>query len=238
MIDPIACDGLIVSNTFADFTRRASFEDFLAHYQNVPMVGIAISDPRVPSILVDNTQAMRLIMAHLVEHHKCRRIAIIRGPRFHAEAEERYQVYCDLLAEYGLMLESELVLPGEFTLSSGADAIATLIKRNVKLPDAILACNDPMAIGAVQALQALGIRVPEDVAVIGFDDTDDTLTLSPSITTVHQPIYEEGRWAVEELYTRLQGISPSYGDGTPIETTLPGYPCRPFLMRLHILSIK
>jgi DNA-binding LacI/PurR family transcriptional regulator len=84
-------------------------------------------------------------------------------------------------------------------VASGADAIATLLKRAVKLPDAIVACNDPMAVGAIQALQALGIRVPEDVAVTGFDDTDDTLTISPSITTLHQPIYEEGRWAVEEL---------------------------------------
>ena len=205
LIDPAACSGIILTNTFAGFTRRASFSELVMRYGDVPMVGITAIDPRVPYIAVDNYQAMRVVLVHLIEHHNYRRIAILRGPLFQQEAEERYQAYCEILAEYGLPLDPELVLLGEFTRPSGVQAVVDFLQRKIKLPDAIVACNDPMAIGALEALQAAGIRVPEDIAITGFDDTDDTITVAPAITTVHQPIYEQGQWAVEALSARLQG---------------------------------
>ena len=209
LIDPALCDGLILTNTFAGFTQRDRFAEFMTRYRAVPMVSVAAVDSRIPHISVDNRQAMGVVLTHLLDHHHCRRIAIIRGPAHQQEAEDRYQAYCEVLAEHGLPVDPELVLPGEFTRASGADAVTGLLKRNGKLPDAIVACNDPMAIGAIEVLQASGLRVPEDVIVTGFDDTDDTLTTAPAITTVHQPIYEQGKWAVETLLARLKDGSPA-----------------------------
>ncbi len=76
------------------------------------------------------------------------------------------------------------------------------MKLNIELPDVIVACNDPMASGALEALQAHGIHVPEDIAVTGFDDTEEAVAVTPTITTVRQPIYEQGKWAVEGLLAR------------------------------------
>lgn len=203
LVQPEQCDGIILSNTFAGFAKRAGFGEFLTRYGSVPMVSIASVDPSVPHIAVDNYQAMRLILTHLIEEHACRHIAILRGPYLQQEAEERYQAFCEILAEYGLVVEPHLVLPGDFTQASGADAIELLLARGEPLPDAIVACNDPMAIGALDALQAHQLRVPQDVIVTGFDDTDDSLSVEPAITTVRQPIYEQGRWAVEALLRYL-----------------------------------
>jgi signal transduction histidine kinase/DNA-binding LacI/PurR family transcriptional regulator/DNA-binding response OmpR family regulator len=215
LIDPALCDGIILTNTFGDFTRRPVFDDFCTHYHAVPTVGIAILDERVPHVAVDNNQAMRLAVTHVIEQHNCRRIAIIRGPQFHQEAEERYRACCDVLAEHGLPLDPELVLPGDFTRESGADAIALLIERKVAMPDAIVASNDPMAIGAIEALHRFGVRVPQDVAVTGFDDTNDAIGVDPPLTTVHQPIYGQGRWSVEALLARVRSGASSHEE-TPV----------------------
>lgn len=112
LIDPALCDGILLSNTFAGFTSRASSSDFLMRYHAGPMVGIVTIDPRVPHISADNLQAMRAVLTHLIEQHNYRRIAIIRGPLHQHEADERFQAYCDVLAEYGLPLDPELVLLG------------------------------------------------------------------------------------------------------------------------------
>ena len=209
VIDPQQCDGLILTNTFAGFTEHERFAEFMTRYRHVPMVSVAEIDPRIPHISVDNRQAMRVVLTHLFESHQCRRIAILRGPAHQQEAEERYQAYCEILTEFGLPIDPALVLPGEFTMVSGADAVAALLKRDGDLPDAIVACNDPMAIGAIETLQAAGVRVPDDVIVTGFDDTDDTLTIAPAITTVRQQIYEQGKWAVETLLARRAGDAPN-----------------------------
>lgn len=80
LIDPELCDALILSNTFAGFTGLASFNELLERYRTVPIVSIAPVDPRIPHISVDNLLAMRVMLAHFIEQHNCRRIAIIRGP--------------------------------------------------------------------------------------------------------------------------------------------------------------
>ena len=81
LVDPEGCDGLILTNTFAGFTRHDYFAALMTRYRKVPMVSVTAVDPRIPHISVDNRQAMRVVLTHLLEHHHCRRIADRRADR-------------------------------------------------------------------------------------------------------------------------------------------------------------
>jgi len=158
---------------------------------------------------VDNYLGMHAAMVHLTEVHGYRRIAFIRGPEGHPESEDRYRAYTDVLAEYALPLNADLIAPGEFSKSSGIEAVALLLDKRKLRPkadfEAVVAVDDATAIGVMEALRARGIRVPGDVAVVGFDDTEEAKVVTPPLTTVRQPIYEQGQQATEMLLALLEG---------------------------------
>jgi signal transduction histidine kinase/DNA-binding response OmpR family regulator/HPt (histidine-containing phosphotransfer) domain-containing protein len=159
----------------------------------------------VPSVLVNNENGLRDEIAHLVQVHGHRRIAFVRGPEGNPEAEQRYRVYTETLAAYGLALDPDLVTPGDFQRSTGMKAVHLLLdQRNVDF-DAVVAANDNMAIGVLETLQARGMRVPGDVTVAGFDNIEDAQLITPPLTTVQQPLYEQGRRACEMILTLLKG---------------------------------
>ena len=196
-------DGLIISSTVGSYTDPEEFRKFCDRYRPLPRVGIGMVVPGIPTVLVDNTQGMREAVAHLIETHGYRRIAFIRGPEGNEEAEQRYQVYTKVLAEHDLPLDPDLVAPGDFSPPSGAAAVRLLLDERKASPQAIVAANDLMALAAMEALQARGMHVPSDVAVVGFDDMEEAMIVTPSLTTVRQPRQKLGQRAVEVLLTLL-----------------------------------
>ena len=208
-------DGLIINSTLGNFVTTEELGDFLTHYRPLPTISIGETIPDAVSVLVDNDKGMRQMIVHLIEKHGYRRIAFIRGPQGNEEAEQRYRAYTAVLAEYGLSLDPDLVAPGDFWVPSGAEAIHLLLdERKVSL-QAIVAANDIMALDALGALQARGVRVPDDVAVVGFDDAKDAVAVMPSLTTVRQPLTELGKQATGMLLAKLAG------EQTPEQVTLP-----------------
>lgn len=203
-------DGLVIWG--AVLARNVSLEEmksFLERYRPLPMVSIGLSLEGVPSVLPDNYGGMWDAVLHLIEVHGCRRIAYIRGPEGHPEADERYRAYRDVLSERGLPFDPELVAPGSFdavgAVRAGAAAISLLLdKRKVDF-EAIVAANDNMALSALAALQARGVRVPDDVAVVGFNDQEGSGYVMPPLTTVSLPIQEQGRQAAEMVLALLAG---------------------------------
>jgi diguanylate cyclase (GGDEF)-like protein len=137
--------------------------------------------------------------------HGHKRIAFVRGPQANDEAERRYRIYCDVLSEYGMSVDPRLVVLGDFQRASGPLAVRELLEnRRVKV-DAIVAASDYMAFGVIEALTARGLRVPEDLAVVGFDDVEEASCSSPALTTVRQPLVDQGRWAVEVVLDLIRG---------------------------------
>lgn len=202
---PETLDGLaMLSAPLSYYLRPAAFLAFWQRYKALPMVSIAVELPGVPSLQVDNQTGMRALIEHLIEAHGHRRIAFIRGPESNAEAEQRYRIYQDVLEAHDLPFDSNLVVSGDFFLGSGTQAIHLLERRKVKM-DAVVAANDMMAVGALQALQSLGVHIPDQVAVVGFDDLDVAVTTTPPLTTVRQPTVALGRRAVELLLAQLRG---------------------------------
>ncbi len=209
-------DGLILmGGALGEFIGPRALLRFCQRYQSLPIVNIAMALPGIPSVLVDNTAGMQQAISHLIEVHGLRRIAFVRGPRTNPEAEERYQAYCQTLTDHGIPLDPQLVAQGDFLMASGIEAVRLFFEERHLRPEAIVAANDDMAFGILQALRERGLNVPEEVSVTGFDDVPEASFASPPLTTIRQPLYEQGKLATELLFARLAGLT------VPEVTTLP-----------------
>src|SRR6185369_3487359 len=190
---PRNVDGVVaLAGALGNHLGPAAVQALLAQWAPLPTVSVALALPGVPSLLVDEAAGMRQALEHLVVRHGCRRIAFIRGPAVNAEAERRYALYRKVLGEHGLDQDPELVCEGTFQKESGAAAIRALLDQRKVDFDAVVACNDYMALAAIAALQERGVPVPTDVAVLGFDDLEDARFATPPLTTVRQPLYQQG----------------------------------------------
>jgi len=135
-----------------------------------------------------------------------RQIAVLSGPRTVSTAEDRVIGYLHAMAEAGLDASSDCVYYGAFTQASGYDMAQQALKAQPRLT-ALFAANNLIAIGAMKALQDAGLRVPDDVAIVSFDDLPANLLIFPFFTVVVQPAYEMGRKATQLLLARLAGGS-------------------------------
>jgi len=130
-----------------------------------------------------------------------RRIAYISGPPLFRSAHERRQGFIAGLAEYGLELAPELTVPGAYTYESGLARGRDLLARSDR-PTAIFAGNDEMASGVYGAAHEIGLRIPEDLSIVGFDDAPIATRMWPAMTSVRLPVREMGRAAAEQLFAK------------------------------------
>jgi DNA-binding LacI/PurR family transcriptional regulator/serine phosphatase RsbU (regulator of sigma subunit) len=197
LIDPRRLDGLLVVGPVADHVGNRALSAFCWRYARLPIVTLAIDLPGRPAVLVDNLGGMGKLVEHLVLDHGKRRIAFVRGPVANAEAAGRYAVYREVIERYGIAFDPRLVALGDFRAPSGAEAVRVLCDERQARFDALIAANDNMALGAMEALQARGIEVPGQVGVAGFDDMEEGRFATPPLTTVKQPIDESARRAAQ-----------------------------------------
>lgn len=166
-----------------------------------------------PTFMVDNYGGACTVVEHLLQHGR-RRVAYIAGSDYMPDNAERLRGLRDTLIAYGLNLLSEYVVHGTYLRGSGYQPMLQLLGLPTP-PDAVFAANDQMAADALIAIRERGLRVPEDIAVVGFDDVSFACYLSPPLTTVHQPAYELGIAAVHAVLNALQGAV------TQMRTVLP-----------------
>jgi DNA-binding LacI/PurR family transcriptional regulator len=155
----------------------------------------------LPYVDADNRGGARAATAHLLASGRDR-VATITGPLDMMVGVDRFDGYVDALRDAGKRLRKGLVEHGDFSKESGVRAMKALLRRRLEL-DAVFVANDLMAIGALEALRTLGRRVPDDVAVIGFDDVADAASTSPPLTTVRQPLEEMTRAMADLLLRRI-----------------------------------
>ena len=206
MIDRHALDGLIVwTSSLSSYVGHESIARFCARYRPLPMVSIGVVLENIPSIVLDSYQGMRDALIHLITVHHRQRVVFIRGPVGHRDAEERYRAYRDVLQEHGLALAPELVsAPFKWFDAGGKIFTGDLLESQVDF-DAIVGVNDGTAVEAMETLQARGIRVPEDVSIIGFDNTPLSRVVTPPLTTVPWRMYERGHQAAKLMLAMLAG---------------------------------
>lgn len=161
---------------------------------------------------VDNVAGARTATQHLIETGRTR-IATISGPMTMVSSVDRVQGFRSALADAGLSPFAEEA--GDYSEVSGADAARRILAEG--RPDAIFVASDLMARGALTALRAAGIRVPEDVALVGFDDSSVALSTDPPLTTMRQPMYAQGEAMAGVLLSRLAGRDPAHTTILPTE---------------------
>jgi LacI family transcriptional regulator len=155
------------------------------------------------SVVPDDHFGAQLAVGHLARLGH-RRIAFVNGPEGWDAATNRLGGYCHELAARGLPFDPSLVRPGDWGVQSGFDAARAFVAM-AERPTAIFAGNDLMALGAIYAVQEAGLRVPDDVAVVGYDDRDLAGFVRPALTTVTMPCEEMGRTSASLLLRIIQG---------------------------------
>jgi CheY-like chemotaxis protein/signal transduction histidine kinase/DNA-binding LacI/PurR family transcriptional regulator len=195
-------NGLVLwQGGFGENVSAEDIETFCARYRPLPVVSVENKITGYPSVIMDNYQAMREGIVHLIKVHGYRRIAYVMHEGERPRFLERYQAYVDTLAEYGIPFDSELISP-PFNL---AEQVTQWLKDIRSDCQAIASFSDSTVLQLLPMMKAMGIQIPQEMAVIGFDDVVESRILTPPLSTVHPPFYEMGRKAVETLVTLMQG---------------------------------
>jgi AraC-like DNA-binding protein/signal transduction histidine kinase/ABC-type sugar transport system substrate-binding protein len=196
----------------------AEIESFIARFEGLPVVSLHQPVRGAPLIAFDGYRGMRALVEHLIAAHGYERIAFLRGPASHVSAEDRFRAYRDALAGHGIPYRPELVtepLPWD----AGAEAATSLLDGRKLRPGkdfrALVAASDLLAFWAMHEFLKRGFRVPEDLAVGGFNDSQESALSSPALSTVSIDFGREGGVAADLLLRRLEGQTP------PPETILP-----------------
>ncbi|HEY4720589.1 MAG TPA: substrate-binding domain-containing protein, partial [Anaerolineae bacterium] len=209
LVDATWLAGLVSwSSTISVKLSPAEVVDFHQRFRPLPMVSLAQIIEGVPTLSIDSYHGMRAAIIHLIEAHGYRRLAFIRGPASHFYAQERYRAYADVLHEYGIPFVPELVTH-PLNWEAGVEAVQFLLDEMHLRPgvdfQAVVAVSDLLALGAMKALQARGIQIPRDMAIIGFNDSIEGRSVTPPLTSVTMPFYAQGARAIEELAAQLAG---------------------------------
>jgi DNA-binding LacI/PurR family transcriptional regulator len=190
------------------------FTDSLDHHElhrlhdmNFPMVLLHQTPPdslNIPVIAIENKDGAGMLVNHLIEKHGRRRIIFLRGPEGHEDSVWRERGYREALESHHLEFDPALIASGGFDEDKAFVAMQKMLVDGNEF-DAIFAGDDDSAIGAIRALKKAGRLIPQDVAIVGFDDVPFARYLSPALTTVRAPIEEVGREAVRQLAHLMHG---------------------------------
>ncbi|MDR3575681.1 MAG: LacI family DNA-binding transcriptional regulator [Anaerolineaceae bacterium] len=193
-------DGMLVlgEHDTAELTRLCA--------SGFPLVLLYRSAPntlRIPSVTIENKSGACQAVDHLIEVHGLTQIGFLRGPQGSEDSHWRARGYRESLESHGLSYDPDLVANCEFTEIAAMNAVDRWIQQG-RLPQAIFAGSDEAARGAYTALNQAGIRIPQQVALVGFDDVPMARFLNPPLTTVRTPADQVGRIAVQQLVRLIQ----------------------------------
>lgn len=191
-------DGIIFMASGDDIL---SLKELVDRHIPAVIVDRLLNQVEVDSVVSDNFQGGYLATQHLIETGH-QNIAIIRGPSNVNPSARRFDGYLQALKDYNLPILDSLIKSGNFHPPSGYQATRELLSQSVK-PDAIFACNDLMAIGTLRAAYEVGLSVPEDLSIVGYDNIELALFTQPALTTIAQPIQTIADRAVQLLLERM-----------------------------------
>ncbi len=207
-LDFTVFDGaIIMDNSFLDEEQMRRIHGVIAR-SGIPSVTVDGSNNSSYNIRIDNYNAMYEMMLHLIEYHGYQKICFVTGPLNNPEARDRLRAYVESMERAGLPYDENRVYNGTFLPQSGKDAAEYFLAKLGELPEAIACSNDLMAIGVHQYLNEHGIRVPEQVAVTGFDDVEQAKYYEPRLSTVSRENYKIGYTACAKLLDETASVEP------------------------------
>ncbi|MDA3900233.1 MAG: substrate-binding domain-containing protein [Spirochaetes bacterium] len=193
-------DGAIVLiSSVSSHVNKAGKLDFMHKIaEKCPVISVGDLLEEYPSIGVDNHNGMFDSVNHLITKHGKRKIAFVGGPKNSDEAATRLGAYKAALKANNIAFDEKLYFEGSFIFSSGVEAINAFTGAKTEF-DAVVAASDWMAFGVIQQLLQLGFKIPEQIAITGFDNVESAYVSTPPLSSVKQPVYEMGQKAVRTI---------------------------------------
>ena len=204
-------DGIIVvPESYEQGEFRELLYDMLHRHAQCPVVAIRHDGNEYDCVFTDETQAIRPLVRHLIEHHGLKRICFQTGFPGHIEAQARLDAFRQEMADHGLTVRDEDICPGTMWTDCAEAAWDRFFSNPDDRPEAVVCANDYMAVSLMRLLMEKGLRVPEDVVVTGFDNIPGVGPDMPGLTTI-QPDYDQMVvLAMEHLDKRIRGVSQRY----------------------------
>ena len=201
-------DGVITNlETIHDVKIREALIDRIRK-AGVPCVSMVVRIDGMINIWMENESGIHAIVEHLVEEHHVRKIFYLSGPVESQDAGERLDAYKKASEQFRLEWDDRMVAYGDYTYKSGIQAVKEMLQKDMPLPDAVMAANDDMAVGAVLALKEAGYKVPEDILVTGYDNSSIAQLNHPRLTTVRRGEYAAAEIAYKTLMEAIRGEKP------------------------------
>ena len=200
-------DGAIIAPNTIIYPPVLSFVIDKLRNSGIPFITLDYQIEGHSCLMTSSYEAQYKIVEHMIQKHGCKELAYVRGPVGHAEADYRFQGYCDALKNNGIDFKEENVFEGTFALESGFYAATKIHGMGLK-PDAIICANDAMAVGVQEYLKRVGVEVPKDVLLTGFDNSETAMYSMPSITSIDKNPREMGYRSVFEILDILKGKEP------------------------------
>jgi diguanylate cyclase (GGDEF)-like protein len=200
-------DGLIILGLVVGFNlpKEEIIKFYKRFYPQLPIVSVGLEIEEIPCVISDNRKGFKDLLIHLIEDHKYKNIAYVTGPPNNEEAQIRNKTFYDTLKEYNIEIKQEYFYESDFTTPQGIYAIrAFLDERKIK-PDVIVFSNDNMAIAGLEKLKRRKIKVPNEIAITGFDNILESTFIEPSLSTVEQNLSELGEKAIELCHSLISG---------------------------------
>lgn len=192
-------DGLVIASLTHD---HPLFPRLLEMHMPIVMIDRPLQhEERINYVTIDNIHSAETAVGHLIAHGR-RRIAHITGHVEISDGRDRLIGYQNALTKAGLPVDPNLIYYGKFTRTAGYHGMKYLLQYK---PDAVFAGGDTIAIGVLQAIQEEGLRVPDDIGIIGFDDIDVARQSNPQLTTMRQPVQQKGAVAAQLLIDLIEG---------------------------------
>lgn len=215
-VGPWNTHGLIVAAPLHSTSRAEYLQRLRA--AGFPVLFIGSGEPG-PTIMANNTAGIMAAVKHLVEHGR-RRIAFIAGSPddLLGDSGQRLNTFRQACGQLGLAQDDRLIFFGRHVYDGGFSGIQQILDSGIEF-DALIASNDESAIGAMDALKHAGLRIPEDVAVIGFDNRLEGAVQQPALTSVHVPLFNMGYQAVEQMWQHLTQKQP-LAESIEVDTVL------------------
>lgn len=214
---------LVLSSALGNAAGPQRLAEWLVRYDGMPLCCMGVPIPGRLSVRVDNATGIREAVGHLVEVHGKQNIGFIRGPAQSDEAEVRYAAYRDALLSHGITPDPRWVAEGDYNRPSGSQAVRAILDQkrvSVHALDALVCANDYMALGALDELGRRGINVPEQIALMGFDDVPSAAASRPALSTIRQPATEQGREGLKLLLLLASGAPPLADSLLPVELVI------------------
>lgn len=214
LVGPDVLDGLICWASALELqVARFGGSRLAERFSKLPLVSLNTAIGDDDPLVLDSYRGMCAAVEHLIRVHQRTKIAFLPGTVANPGTHERYQAYTDMLARHRLPVDRRLIsAPVDSRAEAGASAMCALLDARGLRPgddfDAVVACSDLLAVEALTVLAQRGIKVPEEVSVVGFNDSPEARLADPPLTSVSMPFGEFGDLAVETLLHRLTGTSP------------------------------